>query len=82
MLSCRQVVEALSGETESSFSAERLQLKMHLLMCKYGNRYFVHLKMLARGAKKLLEKKAQVNLAVIKDHESEVIETFSRDPKE
>lgn len=67
MLNCRQVAERASTyvEHESSF-VERLEMRLHLLMCRACGRY-VHQMALTRDAMRTLANEADVSSASVRD---------------
>jgi len=53
MLSCKQTTQLVSNSMDQKLSlAQRIGLKLHLLICHYCRNYTRHLRFISRAAKK------------------------------
>lgn len=72
MKTCKEISHILSRDEEISF-VSRMELKMHLLMCKGCSSYATHLKMMKDGFQKLFAHLTKVDSDKIKKLEDEII---------
>jgi len=72
MKTCKEISHILSRDEEISLIS-RMELKMHLLMCKGCSAYATHLKMMIEGFQKLFTHLTQVDQKQVKKLEDEII---------
>lgn len=81
MRPCKEIVEFLSSQSESSRNlpwAKRVEVRMHLLMCKHCSRYATHLKMMREGFGRLFTNITAVNKSEIDELEDKVLEKIKK----
>lgn len=74
MLTCKEVVRILGSAQKLSF-VQRVNLLLHLLICRQCVSYSKHLKILKQGVKKLFREKAEVTPVMVKELEAKVLKT-------
>jgi len=75
MRSCKDTLKIISSSQDLSIF-QKMELKMHLLMCKHCLVYMKHLKMVKDGVKSLLFHKSKSQDETVKKIEDQVIEKF------
>ncbi len=73
MLRCKEVVKIVSSSNDDIPWSKRMELKLHLMMCKHCSRYAAHLQMLSLAFSKLIRRKAAVDRAKIRQLEDDAI---------
>ncbi len=77
MLRCNEVVRLLSSSDDNPTSSlnwpKRLELKLHLMMCKHCASYAAHLSILSNAISTLLRKKTSEEAERIRELENETI---------
>lgn len=73
MISCRAVVEILSSQQELSFM-KKMELKLHLLMCRHCGSYFSQLKVLNSQLKKFFGEVSKTDTKRVEKIENTVLE--------
>ena len=80
MLNCKEVVRILgSGEDLSLF--QKIQLKMHLWMCKHCGAYARQMKAMKNGFSKLFREKTAIDREVVNQVESDVLSAIHKGDK-
>lgn len=78
MLPCREIVRILSSKEKISF-AKWIELKLHLLRCKYCSWYNKHLKILIASYNELFKEQTQVREQAIKDLGKKVLSMIAKE---
>jgi hypothetical protein len=73
MKSCKEISKLLSEDQELPF-LQKVELKMHLLICKNCSTYAIQLKMLKEGFHKLYLKLTEVENSKVKELEKNVLD--------
>lgn len=78
MLSCKEVVKNVSSEKPSPWW-EKLEVRLHLIMCHHCGKYAKQLEMLRSGFRKLIESKiSSTDKKKIQDVEDRVLEKIKK----
>lgn len=78
MLSCKDIVKIVSSEENSSWS-KKIEVKMHLLMCRHCAKYAKQIDMIKKGFKKALSKSDIKNVdQKINEIENQVLEKIKK----
>lgn len=72
MKTCKEISHILSHSEEISLM-NKMELKLHLLMCKGCSTYAAHLKMMKEGFQKLFSHLTNVDVDQVKKLENEII---------
>lgn len=65
MLSCREVTRAVAtGEWEEAAPGRRLQIRLHLLMCRHCRRYTAQIRAIGQAARELFREAPDEEAAV------------------
>lgn len=75
MLKCNEIVEIVASDKKLSLMG-KMELKLHLLMCKYCNSYSKQISMLNTQFKKVIEKKSAIDESHLQDLENQVVKTI------
>ena len=77
MLKCKEVVRILGSGEELSLT-QRIQLKMHLWMCKHCGVYASQLRAMKDGFGKLFKERTALDKEVVNKVESDVLNAISQ----
>ena len=80
MLNCKEVVRILGSAEELSLS-QKIQLKMHLWMCKHCGIYARQMKAMKAGFSKMFSEKTAIDKEVVSQVESDVLSAISQQDK-
>lgn len=75
MLPCKDIVRILSSNEKLSLMT-KVELEMHILICKHCSRYAEHLRLMKNGFKKLFSKITHVEEQRITELEDGIIKTL------
>ena len=81
MRSCKEIVQSLSQEVEGTRASswgQRMEVKIHLLMCKHCARYAAQLEIIRDSFKKLFTQITKVDPAQVAELENESIRLVSK----
>lgn len=74
MLSCKEVVKIVSSEERPNWR-RKLEVRLHLMMCRHCGKYAKHLEILKSGFVKLFASKMRIlNEKKVRELEDSVIE--------
>lgn len=73
MLSCKEVVRAVSSDQELSFM-RRLELKLHFMMCKHCSRYLRQIKILKKSVREYAGTSAEKSAPYVAEIEKKVLD--------
>ncbi len=73
MLKCKEIIKILNAEENLKF-LKKIELCLHLTMCKHCSAYSKHLFYLKTGFKKLFARLTKVDAAAIDNLENKTIE--------
>ncbi|HAZ14682.1 MAG: hypothetical protein A2X86_12550 [Bdellovibrionales bacterium GWA2_49_15] len=79
MLSCKEIVRSLSSDEDLSWG-KKLELKMHLMMCKYCSQYATQLQWMKTGFKQVFQRITRIEKAKIIHFENEILKELKKKP--
>ncbi|NOT78798.1 MAG: hypothetical protein HOP07_07315 [Bacteriovoracaceae bacterium] len=74
MLKCNEIVELIASDKSLTFLG-KMELKMHLLMCKHCNNYSKQIEIINNQYKKSIEKVTNTDEVHVQDLEDKVLES-------
>ena len=80
MLNCKEVVRILGSGEDLSLS-QRIQLRMHLWMCRHCGIYARQMKAMKVGFSKLFGEKTAIDKEVVSQVESDVLSAINQHNK-
>ena len=75
MLPCKEIVRVLSSGEELPL-AKRLELRLHLMMCKYCARFATHLQIMRKQFSRLFNEQTSVKEDSIRQLEKTVLDSL------
>lgn len=73
MLKCKEIVEIVSSNKELTFK-DKVEVRIHLLMCKHCHAYSEQLKIMGKQYKKVFEKITKTDVDQVQKLEDKIIE--------
>jgi hypothetical protein len=77
MLPCKEIVRILSSEEDIGVR-RKMELKMHLAMCRHCSAYRKHLELMKKGFKGLFSKMTETESGSVKGLESRILNDFKK----
>lgn len=80
MLNCKEVVRIL-GSGENLSLSQRIQLRMHLWMCRHCGIYARQMKAIKEGFSRMFSEKTAIDQEVVSQVESDVLSAINQRDK-